>query len=43
MTLQLKELAKQEEVTLNMALLAAFQVLLYRYTGQDDILVGYPK
>src|SRR5689334_12408774 len=25
-----------------MTLLAAFQVLLYRYTGQDDILVGSP-
>jgi amino acid adenylation domain-containing protein/non-ribosomal peptide synthase protein (TIGR01720 family) len=26
-----------------MVLLAAFQVLLHRYTGQDDILVGFPK
>ncbi|NEP49202.1 MAG: AMP-binding protein, partial [Moorea sp. SIO3C2] len=42
LTQQLKELAKQEGVTLNMALLAAFQVLLYRYTGQEDILVGSP-
>ncbi len=25
-----------------MTLLAAFQVLLYRYTGQEDILVGSP-
>ena len=25
-----------------MTLLAAFQVLLYRYTGQDDIAVGSP-
>ena len=26
-----------------MTLLAAFQVLLYRYTGQEDILVGSPS
>jgi len=25
-----------------MLLLAAFKTLLYRYTGQDDILVGTP-
>ena len=29
-------------VTLYMTLLAAFQVLLSRYTGQDDIVVGSP-
>ncbi|NEQ65702.1 MAG: amino acid adenylation domain-containing protein [Symploca sp. SIO2D2] len=40
LTQQLKELAKTEGVTLYMILLAAFQVLLYRYTGQEDILVG---
>ncbi|AOW98531.1 hypothetical protein BJP34_02900 [Moorena producens PAL-8-15-08-1] len=39
---QLKELAQTEGATLYMTLLAAFQVLLYRYTGQKDILVGYP-
>jgi aryl carrier-like protein len=33
---------RQEGVTLFMTLLAAFQVLLYRYTGQDDIIVGVP-
>ncbi len=38
----LKLLSKQEEGTLFMTLLAAFQVLLYRYTGQEDILVGSP-
>jgi amino acid adenylation domain-containing protein len=36
----LKRLSQQHEVTLFMTLLAAFQVLLYRYTGQDDIPVG---
>ncbi|NEP36451.1 amino acid adenylation domain-containing protein, partial [Moorena sp. SIO3B2] len=37
---QLRNLAKKENVTLYMVLLAAFQILLYRYTGQEDILVG---
>jgi amino acid adenylation domain-containing protein len=41
-TLQLRELAKVEGATLYMTLLAAFQVLLHRYSGQDDILVGSP-
>jgi len=38
----LKLLSQQEEVTLFMVLLAAFQTWLYRYTGQDDIVVGSP-
>ncbi|HVN52764.1 MAG TPA: amino acid adenylation domain-containing protein [Anaerolineaceae bacterium] len=36
----LEELDKQENVTLFMTLLAAFQVLLARYSGQEDIPVG---
>ncbi|NJK52919.1 MAG: hypothetical protein HC936_08995 [Leptolyngbyaceae cyanobacterium SU_3_3] len=36
----LKTVAYQESATLYMVLLAAFKVLLYRYTGQTDILVG---
>ncbi len=36
----LKTLSRREGVTLFMALLAAFQVLLHRYTGQEDIVVG---
>ncbi len=36
------ELAQREGVTLFMALLAAFKVLLYRYTGQKDVIVGSP-
>ena len=40
LTQQLKELCRNERVTLFMALLAAFDVLLHRYTGQDDVLVG---
>jgi amino acid adenylation domain-containing protein len=42
LTQRLKELAQAEKVTLYMTLLAAFQVLLYRYTAQEDILVGSP-
>jgi len=36
----LKNLSKQQGVTLFMTLLAAFKTLLHRYTGQEDILVG---
>jgi amino acid adenylation domain-containing protein len=39
---QLKELARHEGVTLNMLMLAVFDVLLYRYTQQEDIAVGMP-
>ncbi|OMP79332.1 non-ribosomal peptide synthetase [[Flexibacter] sp. ATCC 35208] len=42
LTAQLKALSAREGVTLFMTLLAAFKVLLYRYTGQDDISVGSP-
>ena len=38
----LKVLSRQEGVTLFMTLLAAFQTLLHRYTGRDDIAVGAP-
>ncbi|WP_414574316.1 condensation domain-containing protein, partial [Nostoc sp. CCY 9925] len=38
----LKTLSQQEGVTLFMTLLAAFKVLLHRYTKQDDIMVGTP-
>ncbi|MFL5358250.1 amino acid adenylation domain-containing protein, partial [Archangium sp.] len=38
----LKSLAQREGVTPFMALLAAWQVLLSRYSGQDDISVGSP-
>jgi len=38
----LKALSQQEGVTLFMTLLAAFQTLLYRYTGQEDVIVGTP-
>jgi amino acid adenylation domain-containing protein/FkbM family methyltransferase len=35
-------LARREGATLFMALLAALDVLLWRYTGQEDLLVGTP-
>jgi len=38
----LEALSQQEGVSLFMTLLAAFQTLLYRYTGQEDIPVGSP-
>ncbi len=38
----LSELCQSEGVTLFMALFAAFNILLYRYTSQQDILVGAP-
>lgn len=39
---RLKALAKAEGATLYMILLAAFQVMLYYHTGQEDILVASP-
>jgi amino acid adenylation domain-containing protein len=39
---RIKAVARQQSATLYMTLLAAFQALLYRYTGQEDILVSSP-
>ncbi|MBD2112494.1 MULTISPECIES: non-ribosomal peptide synthetase [Cyanophyceae] len=38
----LENLSQQAEVTLFMTLLAAFQTLLHRYTGQTDLAIGTP-
>jgi amino acid adenylation domain-containing protein len=38
----LKSLARQKKITLFILLLAALKTLLYRYTGQEDILIGTP-
>jgi amino acid adenylation domain-containing protein len=38
----LRLLSQREGATLFMVLLSAFKVLLYRYTSQDDIVVGTP-
>ncbi|MGO8754240.1 MAG: non-ribosomal peptide synthetase [Gallionellaceae bacterium] len=42
LTSALGQIGRQEGATLFMALLAAFQGLLHRYTGQQDIVVGAP-
>ncbi|HEV2962268.1 MAG TPA: condensation domain-containing protein, partial [Candidatus Angelobacter sp.] len=40
LTEELKEICQREGVTMFMTLLAGFQVLLGRWTGQEDIVVG---
>lgn len=39
---KVKIFCQQESVTLFMFLIAAFKVLLFRYSGQEDILIGTP-
>ncbi|PSB30550.1 condensation domain-containing protein [Chlorogloea sp. CCALA 695] len=40
LTEAIQALSQQENVSLFMTLLAAFQVLLWRYTNQEDIVIG---
>ncbi|MEH2375501.1 amino acid adenylation domain-containing protein [Nostoc sp.] len=42
LTDKLVKLSQEQGCTLFMTLLAAYDTLLYRYTGQEDILVGSP-
>ncbi len=42
LSIGLRALSRREGATLFMTLLAGFKALLYRYTGQPDILVGSP-
>lgn len=42
LTRRLNDLAKRNGTTLYMVLLAAYNVLLSKYSGQDDIVVGSP-
>jgi hypothetical protein len=42
LTRRLQEMAKAEGTTLYTVLVAAFLVLLHRYSGQEDILIGSP-
>lgn len=42
LTDQLRELSRNNGVTLFMTLLAAFKALLYGYTGREDIVIGLP-
>ncbi|MDB9467600.1 non-ribosomal peptide synthetase [Dolichospermum circinale] len=39
---KIRTLTQQSDATLFMTMLAAFVILLYRYSGQDDILIGSP-
>ncbi|HEU5383064.1 MAG TPA: AMP-binding protein, partial [Ktedonobacteraceae bacterium] len=39
---KLQAFLQKKSITLYTALLAAFQILLYRYTGQEDIIIGSP-
>jgi amino acid adenylation domain-containing protein len=41
-TAGLQKICRSERVTMFMALLAAFDILLYRYTDQSDVVVGTP-
>ncbi|WP_339494068.1 non-ribosomal peptide synthase/polyketide synthase [Pseudomonas sp. EA_35y_Pfl1_P108] len=38
----LRQLAQNAEITLPMVLLASYQALLHRYSGQEDVRVGVP-
>ena len=42
LTRSLKERSRDEGATLYMILLAGLATLLYRYTGQTDLVVGAP-
>ncbi|MGB3534212.1 MAG: amino acid adenylation domain-containing protein [Microcoleaceae cyanobacterium] len=42
LTTALKALSRQQGVSLFMTLLAAFKILLHRYSHQDDIVIGSP-
>jgi hypothetical protein len=42
LTRQLRELSRSESASLFMTLLAGWQLLLGRYSGQDDVVVGTP-
>ncbi len=42
LTDRLRALSRESNVTLFMTLLAVFNVLLYRYTRQEDLIVGTP-
>ncbi|MCP4049835.1 MAG: amino acid adenylation domain-containing protein [bacterium] len=42
MTEQIREICKQTGTTLFMVLIAAYKILLHRYTMEDDIIAGTP-
>jgi len=42
LTFKVRELVKSTATTLHQFLIAVYNILLSRYTGQDDIVIGYP-
>ena len=42
LTRRIRTLCQKENITLFMVLMAAYQILLHRYTGEEDIVVGTP-
>ncbi|EFM11861.1 amino acid adenylation domain protein [Paenibacillus curdlanolyticus YK9] len=42
LTRKLQSLSRTHDVTLYMALLSSVYVLMHRYTGQDDLIIGSP-
>ena len=43
LTAKLRAVSGEEDATLFATLLAAYQILLFRYTGQEEILIGLPN
>ncbi|WP_080283458.1 non-ribosomal peptide synthetase, partial [Clostridium botulinum] len=41
-TLRLRKLAKETGTTMHMVMLSVFNILLSKYSGQDDIVIGTP-
>ena len=39
----LRAIGRREQATLFMTLMAALQVLLFRHSGQEDVIVGFPS
>ncbi|MNO13082.1 Surfactin synthase subunit 1 [compost metagenome] len=42
LTRKLRKLAHQADTTLYMVMLSAYKILLYKYTNQDDLIIGTP-
>lgn len=42
LTLKLEKMARSEDATLYMVLLTAFSILLHRFSGQSEIMIGTP-
>lgn len=42
LNIKLQQLAKDHDCSLFMVILSAFNILLYRYSGESDIAIGFP-